>query len=146
MEKINQNNRSVANGTAYIYSRAKLSEFACISPENMSRYCTINKSTGCPYAQPSLHTVIKIIAVLGIEPDSAYEALRLTMHCADAVESYPFLREYNAVINSLECKSRGKYGNEVVAAKINEYLQNAINYGPKYKGNPHIYKVFVHLR
>lgn len=144
--RINENNCAVdKRNLCEKYTQEKLADAANIVRETMSRYCTINKDTGCPKAQPSLHTVIKIIAVLGVAPNEAYEALRLTMHCIDAVDSYPFLSEYYSIINDPKCKSKGMYGNGAVVDCINEHLENAVERGGKHRGDTYIYKVFVQL-
>lgn len=147
LEEINEGNSCAKRNSLYsvpvYYTQEDVADAIDLARETMSRYCTINPKTGCPRGTPGLHIVIKIIAVLGANQAEAYDALRMTMHCIDDVESYPFLKEYQAIVNDPECKSRDKYNIQLVTEIINDHLEKAIKLGAKTKGSHTINTVFV---
>ena len=126
-----------------IYTQEMLASAANTACDMMSKYCSIDPKENSPRLLPPRHVVMKIIAVLGIGPEEAYEGLQLAGYNIDRADSVRHFCFYQEIINNPECKPQGKHDFDVVIDKLNSLLEQASKAEKGYRGEPGINKIFI---
>ena len=122
-----------------------LADAANIAHDLMSNYCTINPKFNAPRLRPPLHAVMKIIAVLGVTPEEANEALELAGYSIKRDDSIRHFRYYQDIVDNPDCKPRDNRNIDDLTARLNSLLNQAAKGEKGYRGTPEINDVFIRL-
>lgn len=147
LKDINEGNKLVLSRilVAEAYTQEMLADAANIERALMSRYCSADPNTNIPRLLPPRHAVMKIVAVLGVAPEEAKEALQLTGYCVERKDSVPHFAFYQEILGISNCKPWGKQDLDAVKDEINDLLIKAAQGEQGYRGDPVINNVFVRL-
>ena len=124
------------------YTQQDLADDLSTARESMSRVCVINEKKKRPQFKPTLHTLIKVIAVVGMEPRKAYTWLLGFGHNLLNVPG-PEIEVYMQIIDNPHPLCRNKAEAVEFTEEINTLLLDAVKKGAVCKGNATINSVFV---
>lgn len=144
LQEINEGNKLALSRMLAVeaYTQENLADAANIAQNLMSKYCSTDPKTGAPRLLPPRHVVMKIVAVLGVSPEDAYEALELTGHSINRQDSAGHFAYYQKIVNSPECKPQGKRDLIELTERINVLLIQAVKGEQGYRGKADIDEVF----
>lgn len=147
LEIINNGNKQARSGVLVVevYTQEMVADAANIAHALMSKYCSADPKTGRPRLLPPRHVVMKIVAVLGVSPAEADEALELAGYSIKRSDSAQHFEYYQKIVNCPHCKPTDKNDRIEVTALINAWLIEAVKGELGFRGQSEINEVFLRM-